>query len=324
MAPFRPRGRLRRRPNFLIVMMDEQRAAPFYESPELQAWRLANLPTQNLLRRNSFEFTHHHVMSVACQPSRASIYTGQYPSLHGIAQTSGAAKTAIEQDLFWLDPTTVPTLGLVVPHGGLRHVLEGQVAHLRCRPLPAGQLQPASVVQRRRRSRPAPRGRLPRVRATGEVRLHRLHRPGAARQQPAELRLLRVPAARAATRCSPSSASSSCSGCAEPTTRGCSSRRSSTRTTSRCGAASPLAGDLSGAQGSFYLAEQLVGSQRAARPVRPRLHAVDERGPQHQARGPEELRLAVPRGLPAAAQRLATTTASTTSCRRTSTSRSAR
>jgi len=111
MAPFRPRGRLRHRPNFLIIMMDEQRTAPFYESPELQAWRLANLPSQDFIRRNSFEFTHHHVMSVACQPSRASIYTGQYPSLHGIAQTSGAAKTAIEQDLFWLDPTTVPTLG---------------------------------------------------------------------------------------------------------------------------------------------------------------------------------------------------------------------
>jgi choline-sulfatase len=111
MTRFRPRGRLRRRPNFLVVMMDEQRYAPFYESPELQAWRLANLSSQNFLRRNSFEFTHHHVMSVACQPSRASIYTGQYPSLHGIAQTSGAAKTAIEQDLFWLDPTTVPTLG---------------------------------------------------------------------------------------------------------------------------------------------------------------------------------------------------------------------
>ena len=111
MPKFKPRGRLRRRPNFLIVMMDEQRAAPFYESPELQAWRLANLPTQNLLRRNAVEFTHHHIMSTACQPSRASIYTGQYPSLHGIAQTSGAAKTAIEQDLYWLDPTTVPTMG---------------------------------------------------------------------------------------------------------------------------------------------------------------------------------------------------------------------
>ncbi len=108
---FTPRGRLRKRPNFLIIMVDEQRAAPFYESPELQAWRLSNLPAQNFLRRNAVEFTHHHIMSTACQPSRASIYTGQYPSLHGIAQTSGAAKTAIEQDLYWLDPTTVPTMG---------------------------------------------------------------------------------------------------------------------------------------------------------------------------------------------------------------------
>jgi len=111
MAPFRPRGRLRRRPNFLIVMMDEQRHAPTYESERLKAWRLANLPTQNLIRRHGFEFNQHHIMSVACQPSRASVYTGQYPSLHGVSQTSGAAKSAIEQDLYWLDPTTVPTLG---------------------------------------------------------------------------------------------------------------------------------------------------------------------------------------------------------------------
>ncbi len=109
--PFKPRGRLKRRPNFLIVMMDEQRHAPVYESEVLKAWRLANLPTQTRLRRNGFEFTNHHIMSVACQPSRASVYTGQYPSLHGVAQTSGAAKSAIEDDLLWLDPTTVPTMG---------------------------------------------------------------------------------------------------------------------------------------------------------------------------------------------------------------------
>ena len=111
MQPFKSRGRLNRRPNFLIVMVDEQRHAPVYESPELQAWRNLNLPTQAFLRRNGFEFTHHHIMSTACQPSRGSIFTGQYPSLHGVAQTSGAAKRAIEDDLFWLDPTSVPTLG---------------------------------------------------------------------------------------------------------------------------------------------------------------------------------------------------------------------
>ncbi len=108
---FRPRGRLRRRPNFLIIMVDEQRHAPVYESDELKAWRTANLKAQRALRRRGYEFTHHHIMSTACQPSRASIFTGQYPSLHGVSQTSGAAKAAIETDLFWLDPAAVPTMG---------------------------------------------------------------------------------------------------------------------------------------------------------------------------------------------------------------------
>lgn len=109
--PFRPRGRLRRRPNFLIFMVDEMRHAPSYESAETKAWRERNLNAQNKLRRNALEFTNHHIMSVACQPSRASIFTGQYPTLHGVSQTSGSAKSAIEEDLYWLQPGTVPTLG---------------------------------------------------------------------------------------------------------------------------------------------------------------------------------------------------------------------
>jgi len=56
-------------------------------------------------------FVNHHIMSAACAPSRASIFTGQYPSLHGVTQTSGVAKSAIEGDLYWLDPTGVPTMG---------------------------------------------------------------------------------------------------------------------------------------------------------------------------------------------------------------------
>ena len=79
--PFSPRGRLKRRPNFLIIMVDEMRTAPAYESPALTAWRAANLPAQRLIRSNGFDFTQHHIMSAACQPSRSSIYTGQYPSL---------------------------------------------------------------------------------------------------------------------------------------------------------------------------------------------------------------------------------------------------
>ena len=118
LQPFRARGRLRKRPNFLIIMVDEQRYAPVYESAALQEWRRANLPAQRFLRRRGMEFTHHHIMSTACQPSRASIFTGQYPSLHGVSQTSGSAKAAIERDLYWLEPATVPTLGNWFRAGG--------------------------------------------------------------------------------------------------------------------------------------------------------------------------------------------------------------
>jgi choline-sulfatase len=116
--PFSPRGRLKRRPNFLIIMVDEMRTAPAYESPALTAWRAANLPAQRLIRSNGFDFTQHHIMSAACQPSRSSIYTGQYPSLHGVSQTSGAAKSAIEEDMYHLEPGTVPTLGNYFRAGG--------------------------------------------------------------------------------------------------------------------------------------------------------------------------------------------------------------
>lgn len=111
LAPFQPRGRLRRRPNFLVFVVDEQRHAPVYESAELRAWRLRNLPTQNRLRAHGLDFANHHIMSAACGPSRTSIFTGQYPSLHGASQTTGAAKGALEADMYWLDPTTVPTMG---------------------------------------------------------------------------------------------------------------------------------------------------------------------------------------------------------------------
>lgn len=108
---FQPRGRLRRRPNFLVVIVDEQRTPPVYETPQLRRWRERNLHAQAMLRANGMDFTHHHTMATACAPSRASFLTGQYPSLHGVTQTTGMAKGAIEPDTFWLDPRTVPTMG---------------------------------------------------------------------------------------------------------------------------------------------------------------------------------------------------------------------
>ncbi|MTI85143.1 MAG: DUF229 domain-containing protein [Firmicutes bacterium] len=99
------------KPNFLIFMVDQERFPTVYENEELKEWQKENLVTQELLRDNGLEFKNHYTGSTACSPSRSTLYTGQYPSLHGVSQTTGAAKVDFEPGTFWLDPNTVPTFG---------------------------------------------------------------------------------------------------------------------------------------------------------------------------------------------------------------------
>ena len=65
-------------------------------------------------------------MSSACTPSRASLLTGHYPSLHGVTQTDGLAKNADSKDMFWLAPDTVPTMGDWFRAGGYRTFYKGK------------------------------------------------------------------------------------------------------------------------------------------------------------------------------------------------------
>jgi arylsulfatase A-like enzyme len=68
-------------------------------------------PNLDRLAAGGTSFRRHFANAVPCAPSRASIYTGQYPSLHGATQTTGAAKESFDPDVFWLDPNSVPTFG---------------------------------------------------------------------------------------------------------------------------------------------------------------------------------------------------------------------
>jgi choline-sulfatase len=115
-----------RQPNFLILMCDENRFPPVYESSDVQAYRQMYLNTQNLLRKNGVDFQRHYAASVACSPSRTSIYTGHYPSLHGVSQTTGAAKESFDPDVFWLDPNSVPTIGDYFRAAGYRTYWRGK------------------------------------------------------------------------------------------------------------------------------------------------------------------------------------------------------
>ena len=71
-------------PNILIILTDQQRYPPVYESDELRRFRHEVLTAETSLRDSGVSLDRHYIMSAACAPSRASLLTGQYPSLHGV------------------------------------------------------------------------------------------------------------------------------------------------------------------------------------------------------------------------------------------------
>jgi choline-sulfatase len=112
--------------NVLVLMVDEQRYPTVYESAALAQFRADYLVTQEMLRQNGVEFQRHYAASTACAPSRTSLYTGHYPSLHGVTNTDGAAKSPHDPEIFWLDPHTVPTLGDYFRAAGYRTFWKGK------------------------------------------------------------------------------------------------------------------------------------------------------------------------------------------------------
>ncbi|MHC8944312.1 sulfatase-like hydrolase/transferase [Advenella incenata] len=112
--------------NFLIITTDEERYPPAYEDETVKQFRQEHLQGIGALRQNSLEMHRHYVASTACSPSRTSIYTGQYPSLHGVTQTSGMAKEWYDPSMFYLDPNTVPTMGDYFRASGYRTYYRGK------------------------------------------------------------------------------------------------------------------------------------------------------------------------------------------------------
>ena len=99
------------RPDVVIIMTDQERAAPPYESDEIKAWRRSTLSGAAWFDDNAVNFTRHYTGSLACVPSRPTIFTGQYPDVHGVTQTNGLGKMADDARMRWLRQGEVPTLG---------------------------------------------------------------------------------------------------------------------------------------------------------------------------------------------------------------------
>ena len=99
------------RPDVIIIMTDEERAAPAYESDEVAAWRQSALAGAAWFDDHAVNFQRHYTGSLACVPSRPTIFTGQYPDVHGVTQTDGLGKMADDSRMRWLRQGEVPTLG---------------------------------------------------------------------------------------------------------------------------------------------------------------------------------------------------------------------
>jgi arylsulfatase A-like enzyme len=113
-------------PNLLLIMTDEERYPPPYETESVARFRREQLGARESLREGGLEFHRHYAGSTACTPSRATLFTGQYPSLHGVSQTDGLAKRVTDPDMQWLDPDGVPTLGDWFRAGGYRSQYRGK------------------------------------------------------------------------------------------------------------------------------------------------------------------------------------------------------
>jgi len=113
-------------PNVLVIMTDEERYPPPYETAEVTEFRRTQMPSRDRLRDGGLELHRHYAGSTACVPSRATLFTGQYPSLHGVSQTDGVAKQATDPGMGWLDPDEVPTLGDWFRAGGYQTHYRGK------------------------------------------------------------------------------------------------------------------------------------------------------------------------------------------------------
>ncbi len=99
------------RPDVIIIMTDEERAAPPYESAAVAAWRRRVLAGESWFNEHAVNFRRHYTGSLACVPSRPTLFTGHYPEVHGVTQTDGLGKVADDSRMRWLREGEVPTLG---------------------------------------------------------------------------------------------------------------------------------------------------------------------------------------------------------------------
>ena len=162
-------------------MTDEERYPPPYESDAVTSFRKRHLTSRESIRSGGLEFHRHYAGSTACTPSRATLFTGQYPSLHGVTSTDGAAKQATDPDMQLARPRLGAHTGRLVPRRRVPDPLQGKMARLARRPGRPGDPRFIDGVRRCRKADSRGRRGLQEGRPARPVRILGVDRPGAPR-----------------------------------------------------------------------------------------------------------------------------------------------
>jgi arylsulfatase A-like enzyme len=118
-------------PDIILIITDEQ-TTPTDNYPK--GWEAENLPNLTFLKRHGFSFNKAFCNTCMCSPSRATLFTGTYPAIHGVSQTltEGGPLSPAEQTLSNTVPTIMNTLwgaGYDVQYRGKWHMSKGIAAN---------------------------------------------------------------------------------------------------------------------------------------------------------------------------------------------------
>jgi len=114
---------LGRKPNLLIIITDQEREVMHWPA----GWAEANLPARNRLLEHGLQFTNAQCNTAACSSSRATFFTGLYPSQHGVKNLIACDKPNDRaQNLLPVLPSQLPNLATIMAAAGYHVVLKGK------------------------------------------------------------------------------------------------------------------------------------------------------------------------------------------------------
>ena len=110
------------KPNFIFIITDEERSTQHFPDN----WEQENLPNLTRLKSHGLSFNNSFCNTCMCSPSRATLFTGIYPALHGVTGTlpevEGSSEPLLENTL----STELPNMAQMLRSTGYQVYYKGK------------------------------------------------------------------------------------------------------------------------------------------------------------------------------------------------------